>query len=256
MDVVVTRLRPGMASIRFDGIRAQAHGHHGQRSWRGPAGTMITRQDLAVTVSVPLDTRALADRARRLCAPGRRVIIGITGCPGAGKSTLVTDLLDELGGDVALVPMDGFHLAQSELERLGRAGRKGAPDTFDPFGYISLLERLRAQSSEVVYAPTFRRDLEEPIANAICVDPDAPLLLTEGNYLLLDQTPWVRVRDLLDESWFLDVDQDERISRLVARHMAFGRPEAEARRFVLESDQANASLVEPSRDRADLVILG
>lgn len=217
---------------------------------------MLIGQDLTVPLRVPLDIQALAERARRLRLPGRRVIVGITGCPGAGKSTLVANLLEELGSSVALVPMDGFHLAQSELERLGRAGRKGAPDTFDPFGYISLLERLRNQGSEVVYAPTFRRDLEEPIANAICVEPDVAVLITEGNYLLLDQGPWDRVRDLLDESWFLDVDQAERIRRLVARHMAFGRPEAEARRFVLESDQANALIVEPSRTRADLVISG
>jgi pantothenate kinase len=152
--------------------------------------------------------------------------------------------------------MDGFHLAQAELGRLGRAARKGAPDTFDPFGYISLLERLRNQGSEIIYAPTFRRDLEEPIANAICVEADVRLVITEGNYLLLEQSPWDRVRDLLDESWFLDLDPAERVRRLVARHIAHGRSQAEAQQFVLTSDQANAFLVEPSSDRADLVIFG
>jgi len=207
-------------------------------------------------VRVPLDIHALAERARGLCGRGRRILVGITGCPGAGKSALVAALLDELGGDVALAPMDGFHLAQVELERLGRTGRKGAPDTFDPFGYISLLERLRNQTAEVIYAPTFRRDLEEPVANAICIEPDVSLLITEGNYLLLDQGPWDRVKDLLDESWFLDLDESERIRRLVARHVEFGRTPAEAQRFVLASDQANARLIELSRNRADLVISG
>ena len=89
--------------------------------------------------------------------------------------------------------MDGFHLANVELERLGRRGRKGAPDTFDSAGYVALLRRLLAQADdEIVYAPEFRREIEEPIANAIPVFAPTQLVITEGNYLLLDDGPWAR----------------------------------------------------------------
>ncbi|MEU1126998.1 ATP-binding protein, partial [Streptomyces sp. NPDC005899] len=111
------------------------------------------------------DLAALTARAHRLAAAGRRRILGIAGPPGAGKSTLAARLVEDLRGRAVLVPMDGFHLAQAELERLGRAGRKGAPDTFDAAGFAALLRRLRGpRTPETVYAPTFDRTLEEPIA--------------------------------------------------------------------------------------------
>ena len=100
--------------------------------------------------------------------------------------------------------MDGFHLAQEELVRLGRRDRMGAPDTFDAAGYVALLRRLRAGGEEVVYAPAFRREIEEPIAGAIAVPPTVPLVVTEGNYLLLDGAGWTGVRALLDEAWYVD----------------------------------------------------
>src|SRR5918912_3000527 len=110
---------------------------------------------------------SLIARARELAARGRRVL-GITGPPGAGKSSLAARVVAALGPDVArLVGMDGFHLAQAELERLGRADRKGAPDTFDAAGYVALLRRLRHAGPDVVYAPEFRREIEEPINAAV-----------------------------------------------------------------------------------------
>ncbi len=200
----------------------------------------------------------LVARARRLIAPGRRRILGITGPPGAGKSTLAAHLVDHLGGQAVLVPMDGFHLAGAELDRLGRTDRKGAPDTFDAAGYVALLTRLRAPGTTetVVYAPAFDRALEEPVAGSIAVPGplDAPLVITEGNYLLLDEGPWAGVRDLLDEVWFVDLDQHERVRRLVDRHERFGKPRPVAERFVHASDEVNARLVEQGRDAADLVV--
>jgi len=130
-----------------------------------------------------------AERARleALLADGRRKLLGLVGAPGSGKSTVAQALLDALPGRAQVVPMDGFHLANAELRRLGRAGRKGAPDTFDSAGYVALLRRLRTQpAGETVYAPEFRRDIEEPVAGAIGVRPDTPLVITEGNYLLLE----------------------------------------------------------------------
>lgn len=200
----------------------------------------------------------LLARARRLAAaatPTRRKVLGITGPPGAGKSTLAAHLVSRLADEAALVPMDGFHLAEAELRRLDRVHRKGAPDTFDPAGYAALLGRLRAPAPDtVVYAPAFDRRIEEPVAGSIPVAPHTPLVVTEGNYLLLDDAAWAPVRALLDEVWYVDLDGTERIRRLIARHERFGRPRADAERFVHASDEANARTVAATRDRADLVI--
>lgn len=195
----------------------------------------------------------LLHRARRLAVPGHRRLLGITGPPAAGKSRLAERLVAELGPSAVLVGMDGFHLAQAELERLGRAERKGAPDTFDAHGYVHLLRRLRA-GAETVYAPAFRRDLEEPIAGAVAVDPAVPLVITEGNYLLLDTEPWLQLRPLLDETWFLTVDEPTRHAWLTRRHESFGRSPSAARARTLGSDQRNADLIAPTARHADLLI--
>ena len=195
----------------------------------------------------------LATRARDL-ARGGRAVLGLTGAPGAGKSTLAARLVETLAPHAVLVPMDGFHLADAELERLGRRGRKGAPDTFDAAGYAETLRRIRDQTSEPVYAPVFDRHLEAAVAGSVRVDPDVPLVVTEGNYLLLDDGPWRRVRPLLDEVWFVEVDDRVRVERLVRRHVAHGKPPDQARAWVLGSDEANARLVAGTRARADLVV--
>ncbi|WP_327671235.1 MULTISPECIES: nucleoside/nucleotide kinase family protein [unclassified Streptomyces] len=197
-----------------------------------------------------------AARARALAASGPRRLLGIAGPPGAGKSTLAEALVDALGGAAVLVPMDGFHLADRELARLGRADRKGAPDTFDAYGYAALLGRLRTPNpGETVYAPCFERELEEPVAGALPVPPDVPLVVTEGNYLLLDEPPWsTAVRPLLDEVWWVDVDDEVRVERLIARHVAFGKSPERARSWVLRSDEANARRVASGRERADVIV--
>ncbi|MFE4052470.1 nucleoside/nucleotide kinase family protein [Streptomyces sp. YIM B13518] len=201
----------------------------------------------------------LLRRARALPRGGRRAILGIAGSPGAGKSTLAGELVRELNGAgepwVAQVPMDGFHLADAELDRLGRRDRKGAPDTFDAAGYAALLRRLREETyDDVVYAPGFERVLEQPVAGALPVPPTARLVVTEGNYLLLDTGAWARVRPQLDEVWFCVLDEEERVRRLVARHEEFGRSHAEAVAWVLRTDERNAALVAATRERADLVV--
>lgn len=208
---------------------------------------------------IPADPAALAGRIRALVAeraistPGERVIIGIAGGPGAGKSTLAEAVAAAYGPAAVLVGMDGFHLAQRVLDDLGLADVKGAPGTFDAAGYLALLQRLRQpQPGVTIYAPEFRRDLEEPIAGAVPVPAAAKVVLTEGNYLLHDGDPWAQVRDQLTEVWFLDVPESERIDRLVARHIRYGRTPQEARRRAVSgSDARNAAAVTRSRDRAD-----
>lgn len=188
---------------------------------------------------------------------GGRKILGIVGPPGCGKSTLTEALLDMLGDRAVVVPMDGFHLANSELARLGRASRKGAEDTFDSAGYVALLRRLKTQQAgEIIYAPEFRREIEEPIANAIPVFPDTPLVITEGNYLLLDHGHWANVRGLLDEIWYVEVDHAIRRDRLVKRHMRYGRSLAEAQDWVANTDEPNAVRIETTKHRADTLFCG
>ncbi|MEV1331882.1 nucleoside/nucleotide kinase family protein [Micromonospora costi] len=201
-----------------------------------------------------LPVEELVERARTLAAAGPRQLLGIAGAPGAGKSTLAERIVAEVGPAARLVPMDGFHLAQAELHRLGRAERKGAADTFDANGFVSLLRRLHRLEPTSVYAPLFRRDLEEPIAGAIEVPPEVSLVVTEGNYLLLPLTPWDEVRSLLHEAWFLDLDAELRLRRLTERHVAYGRSPAEARAWATGTDERNAALVADTAGRADLVV--
>ncbi len=205
----------------------------------------------------------LVDRLVALADGRDRVMVGVTGPPGAGKTTLVEALLDGLrrhpaaagdAGWVRHVPMDGFHLADAELDRLGLRHRKGAPATFDVGGYVAALRRIRSLEP-MVYVPAFERVLEQPIAGAIPVPVTARVVLTEGNYLLCDDGGWESVRPLLDEVWYVDADASVRLSRLVARHVRFGKAPHHAEDWVLGSDEPNAKLVALTRDRADLVVM-
>jgi pantothenate kinase len=193
-------------------------------------------------------------RVEALLARERRVILGVTGPPGAGKTRLAELVAMSSLDDAVQLPMDGFHLADAELERLGRRDRKGAIDTFDAYGYLAVLQRIRAQTGEVVYAPAFDRHIEQPIAGSIAVPPDARLVVTEGNYLLDDDPPWPSVRKLLSEVWFIDVPREERHRRLVARHVEFGKSPEQAEAWVNTVDEPNAERIERVRHRADLVV--
>ena len=208
--------------------------------------------DLAPTLDELVDRVA----ERRATAPAnRRLLIGIAGAPGAGKTTLARELVAELSAleiISAHVPMDGFHLADAALAQLGRSDRKGAPDTFDVGGYAALLTRLSA--GEEVWAPAFERDLEQPLAQAIHVAPEVEVIVSEGNYLLVHRPEWRAVRRWFDEVWFCALDDELRRERLIARHVAFGKDPEDARAWVMRVDEANARAVAGGAADADLLI--
>lgn len=215
--------------------------------------------DLRTAATGATRLAALAHRAAALVPDGGRAILGICGEPGAGKTTLVEELLEHLRAErgeqwAAHVPMDGFHLADVQLRRLGVADRKGAPETFDPEGYAALLGRIASSPGTVVYAPGFERVLEQPLAAAIAVPPEARLVITEGNYLLLEDPPWAAARSWMREVWYVESDQAFRVERLIRRHVEFGKTPEQARHWVLTSDEDNARLVRATKHRADLVI--
>jgi pantothenate kinase len=203
---------------------------------------------------VTLAAEEAVERARGLLGR-RRTLLGITGPPGAGKSTLAAAVVGALGAQAAVVPMDGFHLADRSLEALGLLGFKGRVDTFDAWGYLELLTRLRRETARGVYAPGFERELEQPIAASILVPPETRLVVTEGNYLLLDDAPWPRIAVELDEIWYCELDPSVRRDRLVARHIRFGKPAAAATAWVDTVDEPNARLVMGRRSKADMIVL-
>ncbi|WIB67499.1 nucleoside/nucleotide kinase family protein [Curtobacterium sp. MCBD17_035] len=209
-----------------------------------------------------LDVAAAVERALALVAdppPAGRAVLGIAGSPGSGKSTLARRVVAAVtaahGPGVAVqVPMDGFHLANTALAALGRSDRKGAIDTFDAAGYVALVRRLVAADEDVTWAPDFDRRVDEPVAGSIAVPRAVRLVVTEGNYLLDRDEPWALLPGLLTETWFCRTDDAVRIDRLVGRHMRHGRDHAAARAWATEVDGANARRIEPTADRADLVV--
>lgn len=201
-----------------------------------------------------LSLEALVQQSSTAVPAHPRIVLGLVGAPGAGKSSLAAWIQRRWPTPSVVVPMDGFHLAQSELERLGRAQRKGAPDTFDAEGYVALLQRLRREPASTVYAPRFDRRLEEPIAGAIAVAPHHRLVITEGNYLLLDEAPWGAVEAQLSQTWYVQADEPLRMERLLQRHVSFGRTPSAAQAWVATSDEPNARRIERTRARADWVV--
>jgi pantothenate kinase len=215
-----------------------------------------THEGRLVHIASTPDIAAIADELReRVDLSKARQIIGIVGAPGTGKSTLADLVAAELGRELCLVvPMDGFHLAQSIIAGTPLAGRRGAIDTFDVGGYLSLLQRLQLRNEPVVYAPYFRRGLEEPIGSGIAISSQIPVIITEGNYLLADQEPWNHIRDYLTETWFVETPRDVRLQRLIDRHVAFGKKPEAAAAWALGPDEANAEYVESTRHHADRIV--
>ena len=192
-------------------------------------------------------------RAKSLIT-GERKIVGLIGKPGAGKSTLSAKLIEHLGAQAAILNMDGYHLSNLALRELGRADRKGAPDTFDALGFTAILKRVKNQVDQDIYFPVFDRSIEESVAAQGVITPEVKLVITEGNYLLHNENNWGGVKELLDESWFIEVDDQIRIGRLVNRHHKFGKSKADAHSWATGSDENNARIVAQTRELADVII--
>lgn len=185
---------------------------------------------------------------------GRRALVAIAGAPGSGKSTLAAALAEALsagGHAAAAVPMDGFHYDDAVLDRLDLRSRKGAPETFDFGGFESLLRRLRDGDADVA-VPVFDRSMELARAAAAIVPAETGIILVEGNYLLLDEAPWPRLRPLFDFAIFLDVPRAELERRLLKRWVEHGREDGPA--WVASNDMPNVDLVSGRRLPADLVV--
>jgi pantothenate kinase len=214
------------------------------RAWAVEAVTALVWTIVSTFRSVD----ALAAHIAALPATPRARLVGITGPPGVGKSTVAASLTALLGA-AALLPLDGYHYSQAHLVSLGRRERMGAPDTFDVEGFLATLRELRA-GRETVFAPGFDREIEEAVSAAIALPPELATVVVEGNYLLLDSGLWSEVAPLLDETVFVDLDDGIRQSRLIERHVRFGKSEADARAWALGPDESNARVIAATRSRA------
>ena len=190
-----------------------------------------------------------------LASASTRTIVGIVGKPGGGKSTLSRFLLKGMDPSlVSVVPMDGFHLSNKVLKELGKSDRKGAQDTFDVKGFTTLIARIKSDGTDPIYYPVFDRSIEESIAAQGVVYPSTRVVIVEGNYLMHDRDGWQEVAPLLDQSWYAFLDEDLRISRLISRHIAFGKDPESAKAWAKGSDQVNAELIETGVARCDFLI--
>jgi pantothenate kinase len=249
---------PAITSVPTEILREHPHAPSGTGCRKEGYGMPVER-----TVWPGRGVEGLIDRAFRLLDRGtseagsQRAILGIAGAPASGKSTVARLLLAELDrrrpGAAVGVGMDAFHIGHRVLAGRGQTRIKGAPETFDAEGYLHLLRRIRTEAGPI-YAPEFERDIEDSLAHVVEIRPEVGLVITEGNYLLLESEPWVRVRELLDEAWFVHLADSERQRRMVLRHQHHGHDHRVARERTFGNDERNAQLVNAAQNRPDLWI--
>jgi pantothenate kinase len=177
------------------------------------------------------------------------------GKPGAGKSTVVLEIEKKFTpNDVSIIPMDGYHLSNEALIELGRRDRKGAPDTFDTAAFISLITKVKNRRELDHHFPIFHREIEASVEDEGLVPTSAKVIVIEGNYLFSDEHNWSGVFPLLDHTWFIEIDDELRMQRLIARHIKYGKTPAEAEAWSRGSDEANARFIELTAHRAASII--
>jgi pantothenate kinase len=191
--------------------------------------------------------------------PGPRTVVGLAGPPGAGKSTLAHALVAEVerlagAGAAGYLPLDGFHLSNAQLDRLGLASRKGSAPSFDIWGYVALLRRVTQETGHDIYVPDYDRTLHEPVAARHLLRPGTRLAITEGNYLACPEPGWTAARNLMAEVWYVEVPDGVRDARLVERQLAAGRTAAGAREWVDTNDHPNGEQVKRSRENCDRIL--
>jgi len=197
----------------------------------------------------------LAEIAALLDGSKPRTIIGIVGKPGAGKSTVVAEIQKQFSPEeVAIIPMDGYHLSNDELIQLNRRDRKGAPDTFDVEGFTSLIAKVKNELDQEHTFPIFHREIEASKADEGRVSIKARVIVIEGNYLFSDEHNWSGVFPLLDQSWFIEIDDEVRMQRLIARHIKYGKSPQEAESWSKGSDEANAKFITETAHKAQRII--
>ena len=188
-----------------------------------------------------------------------RILIGLAGPPACGKSTLARNLCSTLNniaaGTAAIVGLDGFHYDDLLLAQLGLSQRKGAPETFDVAGYRTLLQRLRANHEEWIAAPLFDRSIEIARAGAVRIRQSVNIVITEGNYLLLNLPEWQEAREHLDATIWLDVLQDTLIERLRQRWHEHGRSPEEAEAWISGNDLPNIIRVQDQSLAGDITFV-
>lgn len=197
------------------------------------------------------DELASTIRAQAASRQGR-FIAALAGPPGSGKSTLAEAVVAALGPTARVVPMDGFHYDDAILIARGQRARKGAPETFDVAGYRHLLTRLRAEDDVAI--PVFDRALELSRGSADLVTADHRILVTEGNYLLLNETPWTDLGTFFDLTVMIDVPEAELDRRLLERWDFYGKTPAEARAWIDSNDMPNIRRVTQSSRLADITV--
>lgn len=192
---------------------------------------------------------------RTLASNVPRVIFGVIGKPGAGKSTVSQKVKERFPeDDVAIISMDGYHLSNEVLDVQAKRDRKGAPDTFDVDGFVTLLAKVKSFTNEKITFPIFHREIEASVADEGVIFSTAKLIIVEGNYLLSTENGWGEVRQYLDKSWVIKLPDEVRMARLIRRHVESGKSHLDAESWARGSDENNAQFIASTEHLADFTL--